>query len=204
MANNHRRGRGPMGGGMHGGMNPAEKAKDFKGTMKKLFHYLGSYKIGLAAVLIFAAASTIFTIVGPKILGNATTEIFNGVMSKFSGGSGINFGAIGQILIFLICIYILSAVLSFIQGLIMSTITQKVGYKMRDEISKKIHRLPMNFFDKRRRFRHRGTGNSSGDMMASAFAVLPHMNRHVHKLLPVIEDPFHQHMIECIGKRKIR
>ena len=149
MANNHRRGRGPMGGGMHGGMNPAEKAKDFKGTMKKLFHYLGSYKIGLAAVLIFAAASTIFTIVGPKILGNATTEIFNGVMSKFSGGSGINFGAIGQILIFLICIYILSAVLSFIQGLIMSTITQKVGYKMRDEISKKIHRLPMNFFDKR-------------------------------------------------------
>lgn len=149
MANNHRRVRGPMGGGMHGGMNPAEKAKDFKGTMKKLFHYLGSYKIGLAAVLIFAAASTIFTIVGPKILGNATTEIFNGVMSKFSGGSGINFGAIGQILIFLICIYILSAVLSFIQGLIMSTITQKVGYKMRDEISKKIHRLPMNFFDKR-------------------------------------------------------
>lgn len=149
MANNHRRVRGPMGGGMHGRMNPAEKAKDFKGTMKKLFHYLGSYKIGLAAVLIFAAASTIFTIVGPKILGNATTEIFNGVMSKFSGGSGINFGAIGQILIFLICIYILSAVLSFIQGLIMSTITQKVGYKMRDEISKKIHRLPMNFFDKR-------------------------------------------------------
>ena len=73
MANNHRRGRGPMGGVMHGGMNPAEKAKDFKGTMKKLFHYLGSYKIGLAAVLIFAAASTIFTIVGPKILGNATT-----------------------------------------------------------------------------------------------------------------------------------
>ena len=151
MANNHgRRGRGPgMGGGMHGGMNPAEKAKDFKGTMGKLCRYLGNYKIGLIAVFIFAAASTVFTIVGPKILGNATTEIFNGIMSKFSGGSGINFGAVGQILIFLLCLYVISALLGFIQGLIMSTITQKIGYKMRDEISRKIHRLPMNFFDKR-------------------------------------------------------
>lgn len=151
MANTHvKRGRGPgMGGGMHGGMNPAEKAKDFKGTMRKLFRYLGNYKIGLIAVFVFAAASTVFTIVGPKILGNATTEIFNGIMSKFSGGTGIDFGVIGQILSFLLCLYVLSAVLGFVQGLIMSTITQKMGYKMRDEISKKIHRLPMNFFDKR-------------------------------------------------------
>ena len=140
---------GPMGGPMGRGQT-TEKPKDFKKTTKKLINsYLAKYKIPLIIVLIFAVGSTIFTIVGPKILGNATTEIFNGIMSKLSGGSGIDFGKIAQIAITLLGLYLLSAVFSFIQGFTMTGIAQKITYKMRNDIAVKINKLPMNYFDKR-------------------------------------------------------
>nr|WP_317378839.1 ABC transporter ATP-binding protein [uncultured Faecalimonas sp.] len=134
-------------GGHMGGMGAGEKAKDFKGTMKKLLSYMSAYKLGIIAVMIFAVGSTIFNIVGPKILGKATTEIFNGLVSKVSGGSGINFDKIAEILLFLLGLYALSAVFSFIQGFIMTGVSQKLTYKLRKEISEKINRMPMNYFD---------------------------------------------------------
>ena len=138
-----------MGGHGHGpGAVPGEKAKDFKGTMKKLMGYLGRYKIGIFFVVIFAIGGTIFNIVGPKILGKATTEIFTGLVSKVSGGSGIDFDKIAKILIGLLCLYLCSALFSFIQGYIMTGVSQKLTYRMRKEISEKISRLPMNYFDK--------------------------------------------------------
>ena len=133
----------------HGrGMRPGEKAKDFKGTMKKLWAYISEYRIGLFFVMVFAICSTIFSIAGPKILGKATTEIFNGLVGKISGGSGIDFEKLGRILIGLLCLYLASAVFSFIQGYIMTGISQKITYRMRKDISEKIHRMPMNYFDK--------------------------------------------------------
>ena len=138
---------GPMGGT---GKKSLEKAKDFKGTTKKLIkEYLSKYKIALIIVFIFAIGSTIFTIVGPKILGNATTEIFNGIVNKISGGSGIDFDKIGKILLTLICLYVVSALFSFIQGFTMTGIAQKITYKLRADISEKINKLPMKYFDKR-------------------------------------------------------
>lgn len=139
-------GRGHGGHG-HGPMS-TERAKDFKGTMKKLMAYLGNYKIAIAFVMIFAIGSTIFNIVGPKILGKATTGIFNGLVGKISGGAGIDFTAIGKILTMLLGLYLLSAAFSFIQGYIMTGISQKLTYRMRKEISEKINRMPMNYFDK--------------------------------------------------------
>lgn len=127
---------------------PIEKAKDFKGTMKKLLQYLGAYKISIVAVIIFAIGSTVFNIVGPKILGRATTEIFKGLVRKVSGGSGIDFTKIGKILGMLLVLYLCSALFSFIQGYIMTGVSQKLTYRMRKEISEKINRLPMNYFDK--------------------------------------------------------
>lgn len=127
---------------------PVEKAKDFKGTMKKLLQYLGAYKISIVAVIIFAIGSTVFNIVGPKILGRATTEIFKGLVRKVSGGSGIDFTKIGKILGMLLVLYLCSALFSFIQGYIMTGVSQKLTYRMRKEISEKINRLPMNYFDK--------------------------------------------------------
>ena len=127
---------------------PVEKAKDFKGTMKKLLQYLGAYKIYIVAVIIFAIGSTVFNIVGPKILGRATTEIFKGLVRKVSGGSGIDFTKIGKILGMLLVLYLCSALFSFIQGYIMTGVSQKLTYRMRKEISEKINRLPMNYFDK--------------------------------------------------------
>ena len=138
--------RGPMGHGGHG--MPGEKAKDFRGTMKKLMVYLGAYKFQLLLVGIFAIGSTIFNIVGPKILGRATTEIFNGLVGKISGGAGIDFGKIGRILLLLLALYACSALFSFVQGYIMTGVSQKLTYRMRKEISEKINRLPMNYFDK--------------------------------------------------------
>ena len=135
---------GRMGG--HG--MSTEKAKDFKGTMKKLMGYLATYKIGLILVVIFAVGSTIFNIAGPKILGKATTELFNGLVGKISGGSGIDFDKIAKILIGLLCLYLCSALFSFIQGFIMTGVSQKLTYRMRKEISEKIDRLPMGYFDK--------------------------------------------------------
>ena len=144
MSNQPRR-RGPMGG--PGRMGSGEKAKDFKGTMKKLFTYLSEYKIGIFFVMIFAIGSTVFNIVGPKILGKATTEIFKGLVGKVSGGSGIDFTKIGKILLTLLCLYVISACFSFIQGYIMTGVSQKLTYRMRKEISEKINRMPMNYFD---------------------------------------------------------
>lgn len=140
---------GPMGGGPHGGMGAGEKAKDFKGTIRKLMKYLSEYKIGLIFVLLFAIGSTIFNIAGPKILGKATTEIFTGLVGKVSGGSGIDFEKIAHILIFLMCLYVTSAIFSFIQGYIMTGVSQKLTYSLRKEISEKINRMPMNYFDTR-------------------------------------------------------
>ena len=137
--------RGRM-GGRHG--MSTEKAKDFKGTMKKLMEYLAQYKIGLLLVVIFAIGSTVFNIAGPKILGKATTELFHGLISKVSGGSGIDFDKIAKILIGLMCLYVCSALFSFIQGYIMTGVSQKLTYRMRKEISEKIDRLPMGYFDK--------------------------------------------------------
>ena len=134
------RGRGPQ--------MSNEKAKDFKGTMKKLMAYLSAYKIGIFFVIVFAIGSTIFNIVGPKILGKATTEIFKGLVRKVSGGSGINFDKIAHIVLTLLCLYLTSAVFSFVQGYIMTGVSQKLTYRLRKEISEKINRLPMNYFDK--------------------------------------------------------
>ena len=140
---------GPMGGPMRRGPS-TEKPKDFKKTTKKLINsYLAKYKVAIIVVILFAIGSTVFTIVGPKILGNATTEIFNGLVSKLSGGSGIDFEKVGQIALTLITLYIVSALFSFVQGFTMTTVTQKITYKLRNDIAIKINKLPMKYFDKK-------------------------------------------------------
>lgn len=142
---------GPMGGprGKSKGANQ-EKAEDFKGTIKKLFtKYLTKYKWQLLFVIIFAIAGTVFNIVGPKVLGNATTEIYTGLTSKLSGGEGINFGNIANILIQLLVLYVLSMSFSAIQGITMSLVCQKITYRIRNELVQKINKLPMKYFDKR-------------------------------------------------------
>lgn len=139
----------PRGGG-HGRMGaPVEKAKDFKGTIKKLVSYLGAYKIAVFFVMIFAAASTIFNIWGPKILSKAITELFNGLIKKYQGTGEINFEKIGGILVFLLGLYVVASLSGIFQGWIMSTISQKITYRMRKEISEKINRMPMNYFESR-------------------------------------------------------
>ena len=140
---------------MPGPMGPrpghiTEKAKDFKGTTKKLINnYLSKYKIGLIIVFIFAVGSTIFSIIGPKILGNATTEIFNGLVNKLSGNGGIDFGKVGTILLTLLGLYVVSALFSFIQSFAMTQIAQNLTYKLRKDLAHKINSLPMNYFDKK-------------------------------------------------------
>ncbi len=141
-----RRAGGPMG---HGPMGSGEKAKDFKKTIKTLIGYMGRYKIGIIFVILFAIGSTVFTVLGPDILGDATTEIFSGLSSKFTGGSGIDFTKIAKILFILLGLYLMSALLSFIQGIIMTGISQKLSFKLRKEMSEKINRLPMNYFDRK-------------------------------------------------------
>ncbi|UVI28446.1 ABC transporter ATP-binding protein [Paenibacillus spongiae] len=143
---------GPMGGGPGGPgmMMPGEKAKDFKGTFKKLISYLGQYKVAVTLVIVFAIGSTIFNILGPKILGEATTKVFEGVMNMISGtGDGIDFGYVSQIMLILVILYIISALFAYIQGYIMSNVAMKVTYNLRRDISKKIHKLPLKYFDKR-------------------------------------------------------
>ena len=135
--------------GPGGGMMPGEKAKDFRGTTGRLFRYMGAYRYGLAAVMLFAIGGTTFNIVGPKILSKATTELFNGLMAKVSGAGGIDFEKIGRILLLLLGVYALSACLSFIQGLIMTGISQKLCYRFRKEISGKINRMPLKYFESR-------------------------------------------------------
>jgi ATP-binding cassette subfamily B protein len=135
-----------MGGpGMRGG----EKAKDFSGSMKKIFHYMGKYKVRILLVALCAVASTLFNIVGPKILGKATTELFTGLVAKISGTGGIDFGKIGRILLVVMGLYFCSSVFSFIQGFIMSGVSNDVTYSLRRDISEKINRLPLKYFESR-------------------------------------------------------
>lgn len=138
--------KGPS-GGRHGGIGNVEKAKDFRGTIKKLVSYIGVYKIAVLFVGIFAIGSTFFNVTGPKILSRATTEIFNGLVAKISGTGYINFENIGRILLYLLGIYVVSALFNFLQGWIMTTVSQKVCFKMRKEISKKINRMPISYFE---------------------------------------------------------
>jgi len=137
--------RGPMRGGH--GMMPGEKAKDFKGSTLRLLSYMGKFKFALIGVLLFAVGSTLFNVVGPKILGQATTELFSGLVAKVQGAGSINFGKIGTILLLLLGLYLLSALFSFIQGWIMTGVTQRLCYRLRRDISEKIHRMPMKYFE---------------------------------------------------------
>lgn len=141
-------GRGPMRGGPMGRMMPGDKAKDFKGSFRKLAGYLGKHKWPILTVCILAMASTVFMIFGPKILGKATDELFVGVMSKLAGTGSVNFGKIGRILLFLVGLFGFGAALSYLQGFIMSSVTAKVTYKLRNDIFDKMHRLPFGFYDK--------------------------------------------------------
>lgn len=138
----HGHGHGPH------GMASEEKAKDFKGTMGRLISYLSKYLPAIILVMVFAIASTVFSIIGPKILGTATNELFNGIIAQLTGVGGINFGAVAQILIFLGVIYLLSSLLSYIQGFIMTKVSTKISYGMRQDISKKINRMPLSYFDR--------------------------------------------------------
>ncbi|SHK18196.1 ATP-binding cassette, subfamily B [Hathewaya proteolytica DSM 3090] len=139
----------PLGGGGHGPKFALEKPKNFKKTMGQLFSYLGKYKFGLILVVVFAIGSAIFSIVGPKILGNATEEIFQGLMRKVSGNGalGIDFSKIGKILLFLLGIYLISSIFAFIQGFIMTGIAQKISYNFRRDIEEKINKMPLKYFD---------------------------------------------------------
>lgn len=142
--------RGMMGGfGPNRGMMPGEKAKDFGGTVRKLLAYIGRYKITLVFVLLFAIGSTVFSIVGPKILGRAITAVFEGLTMKVQGLGGIDFGRVGQILLMLLGMYLLSASFSFIQGWLMTGVTQRMSYGFRKELIDKINRMPLAFFESR-------------------------------------------------------
>mgnify|MGYP004523424493 CR=1 FL=1 len=138
--------KGPF-GGMHGGLSSTEKAKDFKGTIKKLMSYIGDYKFAVAVVMLFAIGSTFFNVIGPKILSRATTELFNGLISKISGVGGINFSSIGKILLILLSVYVISAIFNFLQGWIMTGVSQKICFKMRRQLSEKINRMPLSYFE---------------------------------------------------------
>ena len=141
--------RGPMGHGRGPGpMAAGEKAKDFKGTMKKLLGYLKKFLPGIILVLVCAAASTVFSIFGPKILGQATTKLFEGLIAMLTGTGSIDFGAIGRILLLLGTLYLVSALLSYVQGWVMSGVATKLSYTMRTDISRKIDKLPLSYFDR--------------------------------------------------------
>lgn len=146
MSNTAGRGRGPM--GRRRGMS-GEKAKDFKGAMLRLLKYMERYKFRLILMVIFAIGGTVFNIIGPKILGKATTELYSGLISKINGGSGIDFDKIIKILFGVMCLYVVSSVLSFIQGFIMTGISNDVTYNLRKDISKKINKIPMKYFESR-------------------------------------------------------
>lgn len=139
--------RGPHGPHGPGGGPPMEKAKDFKGTLRKLLNYVKPFKAAIIAVMIFAVGSTVFNIAGPKVLSGATTEIFNGLVSKVSGGSGVDFDKIAQILLTVMGMYVLSGSFMFVQGWLMSGVSQKMTYRMRKDISEKIHRIPMKYYE---------------------------------------------------------
>ncbi|MCA9913742.1 MAG: ABC transporter ATP-binding protein, partial [Anaerolineae bacterium] len=149
--------RPPMRGGPHGMMGSGEKARDFRGTMRKLISYLSEYKLAIGVVLVFAMGSTIFSIVGPRILGEATTKLFEGVVAQLSGSDqGIDFVFIGNIVLLLLVLYGISTVFGYIQGWIMAGVAMKVTYKMRKDISEKMNRLPLRYFD----------GTSQGEVLS--------------------------------------
>ena len=141
--------KGGFGPGNGGPMGAVEKAKDFKGTMKNLGKYIMPYKMSIIFVIVLAIGSAAFSIVGPKILGKATTKLFEGLVQKVTGvkGASIDFDYIGKIIILLLVLYIISAIFSFVQGYIMSSVAQKISYEFRREISEKINRMPIKYFD---------------------------------------------------------
>ena len=132
-----------------GAMVPPQKSKNFKGSIKKLMSYIGRFKIQIFLVMLFAAASTVFSVMGPKILGKATTGLAEGLMAKIQGTGGIDFEYIGRILVFVLAIYAVSAIFNFVQGMLMTGVTQKVCYQLRRDISQKINRMPMKYFESR-------------------------------------------------------
>ena len=138
--------RGPGGPGGH--MMPGEKPKDLKGTLGKLVAFMGRFKVAIIVVLVFAIGSTIFNIVGPKVLSTATTELFNGIVAKIDGSGGIDFDKIASILLFTFGLYVLSAACSFVQGWIMSSVSQRTCYQLRKSIAEKIDRMPMGYFER--------------------------------------------------------
>lgn len=147
MSENRNRGRQGVHRGPGGMIRGGEKARDFKGTIKKLIKYINVYKTAVIVVFIFASASAAFSIAGPKILGKATTKLFEGIMNKISGKGNVDFQYIGRIILILVVLYLISALFSYIQGWIMSGISMKVSYKMRKDISEKINRMPLKYFD---------------------------------------------------------
>ena len=140
--------RGPMGHGPGGRMMPGEKPKNLKGTLAKPIAFMGRFKAAIVVVLVFAVGSTIFNIVGPKVLSTATTELFNGIVAKIDGSGGIDFDAIARILVFTLGLYLLSAACSFVQGWIMSSVSQRTCYQLRGAIADKIDRMPMGYFER--------------------------------------------------------
>lgn len=146
--------RGPM--GRMGGMRRGEKAKDFKGTMKQLLGYIGQHKIAVFAAVAFAVCSVIFNIVGPKVLGQVTTKLFEGLVAKVNGTGDVDFAWIAKTLGFLLCLYLASSACSLIQGWLMTGVTQKICYRMRKEIAAKIAVVPMSYFN----------GHSKGDVLS--------------------------------------
>ncbi|MGL5614944.1 MAG: ABC transporter ATP-binding protein [Sarcina sp.] len=170
-------GHGPMGGAMKGG----EKAKDFKGTIKNLYDYLKPYRLKIFIVILFAIGSVTFTIVGPKILGKATTKVFEGLTGKVMGiGAGMDFDYIGRMLLILVGLYIFSTLLSFVQGFIMSGVTQKVSYNLREAICKKINKLPLRYFD----------GKNHGEVLSRVTndvdAISQNLNQSITQLITAI------------------
>ena len=146
--------RGPM--GRMGGMRRGEKAKDFKGTMRQLLGYIGQHKIAVFAAVAFAVCSVIFNIVGPKVLGQVTTKLFEGLVAKVNGTGDVDFDWIAKTLGFLLCLYLASSVCSLVQGWLMTGVTQKICYRMRKEIAAKIAVVPMSYFN----------GHSKGDVLS--------------------------------------
>ena len=140
------RGRGPMGGGPMA-MMKGEKPRDFKGTLNKLIKYLDQYRTLILLVWLFAIASTVASIIGPKILGNATTKLFEGVMAQIAGSGTIDFNFIGHIIVEVLLLYVLSAMLAYIQGWIMANVAMNITYRFRKDISEKINRMPFKYFD---------------------------------------------------------
>lgn len=157
-----------------------EKPKDMKGTAKKLLKYIGRYKVGIIIVLILAVAGTVFNIVGPKILSKATTEIFNGLVSKVQGGAGIDFDKIFQIIMTVMVMYVFSGSFSFIQGLVMTEMSQRMTYRMRKDISEKIHRIPMKYYE----------SNTHGEVLSRVTndvdTVGMHLNQSITNLITAI------------------